>query len=93
MVRGCELRRIEAGVTIERRIASREQQRILLSQRNLQRPGKAHDHRPARLRAAGFEAAQVTRRDLGLERHVELTDPSNTSPVAQQDAEVAVRSK
>ncbi len=58
---GCvEIRCVEIGVTIKRSIARREQQRIALTQGNLQCLSKTHNHLPARLCAAGFDAAQMT---------------------------------
>ena len=41
------------------------------------------DHLAARLRAAGFEEAEVTGRDVGLEREVELAEAPALAPVAQ----------
>src|SRR5215831_14341215 len=59
--RGLQFRCIETSVTVEWRIAGCQQQRIALTQWNLQGLGKTHDHLPAGLGAASLDAAEMTR--------------------------------
>src|SRR5215471_5827545 len=55
-----QFRRGESGITIEWRIAGREQQRIALAQRNLQSLSKTQDHLSAWLCAARLDATEMT---------------------------------
>ena len=82
------LRRRQLGLAIARREAGRDQQRIALAQRHAQRIGQSRDHVAARLRLAGFHAAQVPRRNVRFERELELAQAARSSPFAQQGADV-----
>jgi hypothetical protein len=66
------------------RVAGRQEQVVALAQRDLEPLGEPDHHVAARLRAAGLHEAQVTRRDVGLERELELAEPPAGPPLAQQ---------
>jgi hypothetical protein len=81
------LRLVEVALAVGRRVAGREQQRVALAQRNLERGRELDDHLGARTRAAGLDEAQVARRDARLEAEVELAEPAPLAPFAQQRAD------
>ncbi len=54
-----------------------------LAQRDLERLDKAEYNFPARLRAARFDAVQVTCRDTGVKRQAHLANASNRTPTTQ----------
>jgi hypothetical protein len=70
-----------------RRIPGREQERITLPQWDLEVLRQVEYHLPARLRPAGLDKAQVSRRDLGLEREIQLRDPPALAPFANEGAD------
>jgi len=79
-LRCIEIRCVEIGVTIKRSVARCQQQCIALAQRNLKGLGETDDHLPARLCAARLNATEMTRRDIGIERKVQLADVANSAP-------------
>ena len=66
-----------------------DQQLVALAQRHIEQFSESHDHVAARLRASCLDEAQVTRRDFGFCREVELTHASSLAPFAQQLADGA----
>ena len=81
-------RRIAQRVLFEhRREARGHEQRIALAQRHVEQLGEMQHHFAARLRAAGFEKAQVLRGDLRFDREVELAHAPPLPPLAQQVAD------
>ena len=75
---------LRAALRIRGRVARRQQQVVGLAQRHVEPLREPHHHVPARLRAAGLDEAQVARRDVGLERQLELAEPPPGPPLAQQ---------
>jgi hypothetical protein len=45
----------------------------------------------ARSRPARLDAAQVSRRDISIQRQVQLANASNSAPATQQEAKIYVR--
>jgi hypothetical protein len=80
--------RVAQGVLLEhRREACGDQQRVALAQRHVEQLGQMQHHLAARLRAAGFEKAQVLRGNLGFDGEVELAHAPPLPPFAQQMAD------
>ena len=70
-----------------RRVARGLQQDIPVTQRHLELLGQVQHHLAARLRAAGFQKAEMSRGDFRFERQLELTHAATLAPFAQQVAD------
>ena len=86
------LGRLERPLGILRRVAGGEQQPVALSQRDLEVLGEAQNHVPARSRPAVLEKAHVTRRDVRLERELELAEAPPPPPGPKQIPDRRARS-
>ena len=82
-----KLRRAEHAFAPHRRETRRKQQRILLAQRHVEHRRKAQHHVAARLRARGFEEAQMPLRDLGSAGEIELRQGAMLAPPLQARGE------
>ncbi len=81
---------VERALAIDRREARREQKRVALAQRYAERLRQQQHHVAARLRAAAFDETQMLLGDLGVEREIELGEPAQLPPVADQGADGGV---
>jgi hypothetical protein len=54
-------------------------------------PRQDAGHLPARLGATRLDAAQMTSRDIGIKRQVQLANVPNLAPAPQQNAKICVR--
>jgi hypothetical protein len=84
---GRHLGRVDRSLLEGGREAGGQQEVVAVAQRYVELLGQMQHHLPARLRAARLQEAQVSRRDAGLEREVELAEAAPPAPVAQQRAE------
>ena len=82
-----ELRRTERPVAVQRGVPGADEQRIAFPERDVEHAGQQLHHLAARLRAAGFEEAQMTRRDAGLGRQRQLALVPAVTPLFQQPSE------
>ena len=83
-------RRLQSGdraLRIGRREARRQEERILVAQRDLEKLGETRDHLAARLRLAGLETGKVPGRALRGIGEVGLRHTTPLAPAAQQNAE------
>ena len=78
-----ELRRIEIGLAPHRREARRDQQRIVLAQRNVERGREPQDHVAARRGAAELEEAEMALRNLRATGKLELRPAAAMAPVTK----------
>ena len=62
-----------------------------LTYRYVELLGEVHDHFPARQRAARFDKAQMTRRNIGLRGEQQLTHAPPLPPFTQKIADRASR--
>jgi hypothetical protein len=83
-----ELGIVEAALAKGRGEAGGEQHRVAASQRQRQAFGKPHHHIARRPRSAGLDEAEVARRDLRLEREIELAHVALAAPEPQLIAEL-----
>jgi hypothetical protein len=60
------------------------QQRVAVTQWNLQLLRQMQHHLPARLRSSGLEKTEMPRRHLALARQIELAGPTPLPPLLQQ---------
>ena len=79
-----QLRRVQRGLGVLRRVSRGHQQRVALAQRHVERVGEPRDHVATRLRFSRFDAAEMARRHLRLEREIELAQAPRRAPFAQQ---------
>ena len=84
---GSHLRRVEIPLGEHRRVAGCEQQTIPVSQGYVEPLGKMEHHLGAWAGASGLDEAQMTRRDSGLERELELAEPPAVPPLSQHRAD------
>jgi hypothetical protein len=77
---------IERPLGKRRREASSDQQYVAFSQGHSQSLRQLQDHIARGRGAAGFNKTQVTRRDLGIDRKVELAQMAALPPFAQMIA-------
>jgi hypothetical protein len=70
-----------------RRESGRGQQAVALAQRHVEAAREPQHHLAARRRAAGLEAAEMARRDVGGERELELAEAAAHPPVAELRAD------
>ena len=75
---------IEIALGVGRSESRREQHRVSFAQRHLQPLRQPQHHLPARPCLPGLDKAEVTRRDLRLERQRELAQPAPLPPFPQQ---------
>jgi hypothetical protein len=67
---------IELALRVGRRVARGQEQVVALAERNLEPLGQMEQQLRARARAAGLDEAQMARRDVRLQRELELTEPA-----------------
>ena len=67
----------------DRRVSRRDQEHVALTQGYVEPFGQVEDHLARRLRSAGFDKAQVPRRDIGLAGEVELAHAPTPAPISQ----------
>jgi hypothetical protein len=80
---GTHLRGVELTLPIGRRVACGQEQVVALAERHVESLGEVEHHRRARARAAGFDEAHVSRRDVSLQSKLELTESTATAPLAE----------
>jgi hypothetical protein len=84
-----------AEAAIEVRLGERfrksggDEERVLIAKRDAERAAEPENHLAARLGAARFEEAHVSRRDIGREREIELAEPATASPILDEHGEQA----
>ena len=78
-------------VAIGRHEACRDMQGVSFFERQIERAAEQLHHLAARLRAAGFQKAQMPGGDIGIHRQVDLGKAAHLSPVLQQAAEMPGR--
>ena len=78
------LLRGERRLPVNVRAAAGFEQPVALAQRDVERLGEREERLPARLRAPGFDEADMARGESGVQREIELTDGARGSPVAKQ---------
>jgi epsilon-lactone hydrolase len=74
---------VELTLPVGRRVARGQEQLVSLAERHVESLGQMEDHPRAWARAAGFDEAQVSRRDVRLQRKLELTEPTATAPLTE----------
>ena len=79
-------------VAIGRHEACGDVQGVALLQRQVERAAEQLHHFAARLRAAGFQKADVPSRYVGIARKLDLGKSANVAPVFQQGAEMSAGS-
>src|SRR5262245_34417571 len=87
--RGLEGRIVEPALSEYRRIACRHQEHITLAQRDVEAFAEMQHHLARGLRLARFEDAQVSCRNLGIERQTELRHAPALAPFADAVPDVA----
>jgi hypothetical protein len=80
---GTHLRGVELMLPVGRRVTCGQEQVVALAERHVESLGQAEHHLRAWARAAGFDETQVSRRDVSLQRKLELTDSTATAPLAE----------
>ena len=80
----CQLGRRQRLLRKDGRVAGRQQQGVLLAQRDLELPGEPEQHDAAGGRAAGLQKAQMAGGDLRVESECELAEASPLAPQAEQ---------
>lgn len=83
----CQLGIVERALAEDRREVRGEEETVALAQRHLQPIGQMEEHLPARPCAPGLDEAQMTGRDCGARREVELADAAPSTPFAQHVAD------
>ena len=78
---------LERAFLKRRRETRRQQQRVLVSEGNLEMLCEAHDHFAAGLRPPGLEVREVARRTIGGEREVRLGHAAAYPPSAKEHSE------
>ena len=78
----------EVALTVRRRVARGQEQRVAVAERDVEVLGQLHDHLGARARAAGFDEAHVTRGHPRAQRQVELAHAAALAPVAEQGTDL-----
>jgi len=66
----------------DRRIARRDREHVAFAHRHLELLGKVQQHVAARLRAPGFDEAQMPRGDAGVAGELELAQAPALAPFA-----------
>ena len=82
-------RAFQRSFRVERRIACAVEQFVALPEWDVQGIAKTNDHVPARLRAPGFDEAEVSLRDARRERKGQLALAPSRAPFAQTRAEAS----
>jgi hypothetical protein len=80
---GTHLGGVELTLPVGRRVACGQEQVVALAERHVEALGEVEHHLRARARAAGFDEAQVSRRDVRLQRKLELTEPTAAAPLTE----------
>jgi hypothetical protein len=78
--RGLERGIVERSLREHRRIARGGEQDVALAKRHLEPLGETQHHLARGLRTPGFDEAQMPRRDLGIDREVELAHAPALAP-------------
>ena len=73
---------VESGFGIDRRETGRQQKRVALAIGHLEKFGQMQQHLAARPRTAGFEKAQMPRRDVGVAGKGKLAEAAALPPLA-----------
>ena len=76
-------------IAIGRHEAGGDVQRVALVERQIERAAEQLHHLAARLRASGFQKAQMPRRNIGIARQFDLGEAANIAPMLQQAAEMS----
>ncbi|HLM25507.1 MAG TPA: hypothetical protein VK304_00905 [Thermoleophilaceae bacterium] len=80
---GRQLRALERALRERRRVAGGEQELVALAKRDPEALEDLKQHLAAGLRAARLDEAQMTGRDPGVERELELGQPPPLAPPTQ----------
>ena len=86
-----ELRRGEITLAPGRRKTGREEERVVLAQREIEHRGEPQDHLPARAGAPGLEKAEMTLGGPGGASQIELREAATLAPPAQPRPEAGRR--
>ena len=84
---GCHIRIVERPLAVHRGKSCGQQQLVLFAQWNIEHRGQSQHHRPTRCGPPGLDEADVAGRDIGLDREVQLTQPTTLPPLAHQRTE------
>ena len=79
---------VERALRKRRRKTGRDQQHVALAQRHVEPLGELQHHVARRRRAAGFDKAEMARRDLGVAGEIELAEMAALPPFAQMIADM-----
>ena len=79
---------VERALRKRRRKSGRDQQHVAFAQGHLQPLGQLQHHVARRRGAAGFDEAQMARRDLGIAGEIELAQMAALPPFAQVIADM-----
>lgn len=88
-----QLRRLEVGLGVARRIARGHEQCVALAKRHIQRVSQSEHQLDARLRLPGLDPVDVSPGDIGAQGQIELAYSACGAPLAQELADVRGRDR